>query len=68
LTRRSPVGLLMLTTNRNWPRGPVTITVADGEALAGEYRVAFGASEAFAFSRSPSPRDIDGPVQFVAAA
>lgn len=50
-------------------RGPVTITMADGEALIGEYRVAFGASEAFAFSGSHSASAIvigDGPVQFVA--
>jgi hypothetical protein len=50
-------------------RGPVTITMADGEVLSGEYRVAFGASEAFAFSGAHSASAIvisDGPVQFVA--
>jgi len=50
-------------------RGPVTITMADGEVLTGEYRVAFGASERFAFSGAHSAGAIligDGPVQFVA--
>jgi hypothetical protein len=50
-------------------RGPVTITMADGEILRGEYRVAFGSSEAFAFSGAHSASAIlisDGPVQFVA--
>ena len=50
-------------------RGPVTITMADGEVLTGEYRVAFSADEAFAFSGSQSASAIvigDGPVQFVA--
>ncbi len=49
-------------------RGPVTVTMADGEVLTGEYRVAFGTSEAFAFSGSHSASAIvigDGPVQFV---
>ena len=50
-------------------RGPVTITMADGEVLTGEYRVAFGASEWFAFSGAHSANGLvigDGPVQFVA--
>ena len=50
--------------------GPVTITMADGEMLTGRYRVAFGSSQAFAFSgaRSASALMItDGPVQFVAS-
>jgi hypothetical protein len=50
-------------------RGPVTFTMADGEILTGEYRVAFGTSTAMAFSggRSASAMVIsDGPVQFVA--
>ena len=49
-------------------RGPVTITMADGEVLKGEYRVAFGASQAFAFSGTHSASALvigDGPVQFV---
>jgi hypothetical protein len=49
--------------------GPVTITMNDGEVLTGEYRVAFGTSQGFAFSgtRSASVLVItDGPVQFVA--
>ena len=49
--------------------GPVTITMPNGEVLTGEYRVAFGSSEAFAFSGSHSASAIvisDGPVQFVA--
>ena len=49
--------------------GPVTITMADGEVLKGEYRVAFGGSEAFAFSGGQTGTAIvitDGPVQFVA--
>jgi hypothetical protein len=50
-------------------RGPVIITMADGEVLKGEYRVAFNSASAFAFSgtRSASALVIsDGPVQFVA--
>ena len=50
-------------------RGPVTVTMADGEILTGEYRVAFGASEAFAFSGTHMASAIvigNGPVQFVA--
>ena len=51
-------------------RGPVTITMADGEVLTGEYRVAFGSDVGMAFSgtRSASALIIkDGPVQFVAS-
>jgi hypothetical protein len=50
-------------------RGPVTITMPDGEILTGQYRVAFGSSVGMAFSggRSASALVIgDGPVQFVA--
>jgi hypothetical protein len=50
-------------------RGPVTIRMADGEVLAGEYRVAFGSSVGTAFSGAWSASAIvihDGPVQFVA--
>lgn len=50
-------------------RGPVTITMADGEILTGEYRVAFGSSVGMAFSGSRSASALvigDGPVQFVA--
>jgi hypothetical protein len=50
-------------------RGPVSITMADGEVLAGEYRVAFGSSVGTAFSGAWSGSAIvirDGPVQFVA--
>lgn len=50
-------------------RGPVTVTMADGEILTGEYRVAFGTSVGMAFSGQQSASAIvigDGPVQFVA--
>jgi hypothetical protein len=50
-------------------RGPVTITMADGEVLTGEYRVAFSGSVGMAFSGGRSASAIvigDGPVQFVA--
>lgn len=50
-------------------RGPVTITMADGEVLKGEYRVAFSSSSAMAFSGAWSSSALvisDGPVQFVA--
>lgn len=50
-------------------QGPVTITMADGEVLKGQYRVAFGTAQGFAFSggRTSSALVItDGPVQFVA--
>jgi hypothetical protein len=49
-------------------RGPVTITMADGEMLKGEYRVAFGSAQGFGFSGSQSASALiitDGPVQFV---
>jgi len=51
-------------------RGPVTITMSDGEVLTGEYRVAFGSSVGMAFSGTKSASAIvigDGPVQFVVA-
>lgn len=51
-------------------RGPITITMADGEILTGEYRVAFGTDVGFAFSGSRSASALiikDGPVQFVAS-
>jgi hypothetical protein len=51
-------------------RGPVTITMADGEVLTGEYRVAFSGSMGMAFSGRNSASAIvigDGPVQFVAS-
>lgn len=50
-------------------RGPVTFTMADGEVLTGEYRVAFGGAAGMAFSGSQSATAIvitNGPVQFVA--
>jgi hypothetical protein len=50
-------------------RGPITITMADGEVLKGEYRVAFGGSAGMAFSGGHSASALvisDGPVQFVA--
>jgi hypothetical protein len=50
-------------------RGPITITMADGEVLKGEYRVAFGSSAGMAFSGGQSASALvisDGPVQFVA--
>lgn len=50
-------------------RGPVTIWMADGEVLHGEYRVAFGTSQGFAFSGSHAASALaisDGPMQFVA--
>lgn len=50
-------------------QGPVTITMADGEILKGEYKVAFGSTQGFAFSGSHFASALvitDGPVQFVA--
>jgi hypothetical protein len=50
-------------------RGPITITMADGEVLKGEYRVAFGSAAGMAFSGGHSASALvitDGPVQFVA--
>jgi hypothetical protein len=50
-------------------RGPVTITMADGELLHGEYRVAFVATQAYAFSGPFAASALvitDGPVEFVA--
>jgi hypothetical protein len=51
-------------------RGPVTITMADGEVLKGEYRVANSSSVGFAsVGRFTSTAVVigDGPVQFVAS-
>ena len=48
--------------------GPVTVTMADGENLTGEYRVAFGSSVGMAFAGKQSASALvitDGPVQFV---
>jgi len=50
-------------------RGPVTITMADGEVLKGGYRVAFGNAEDFGFAGRSSASDLlitNGPVLFVA--
>jgi hypothetical protein len=50
-------------------RGPVTFTMADGEVLTGEYRVAFGSSVGMAFAGPYSATALvitDGPIQFVA--
>lgn len=50
-------------------RGPVTISMADGEVLTGEYRVAFGGSVGTVVAGPWSASAIviqDGPVQFVA--
>jgi hypothetical protein len=50
-------------------RGPVTFTMAGGEVITGEYRVAFGGSVGTAVSGAWSASAIvirDGPVQFVA--
>jgi hypothetical protein len=50
-------------------RGPVTFAMADGEVLAGEYRVAFGSAVGTAYSGAWSGSVIvigEGPVQFVA--
>lgn len=49
-------------------RGPVTVTMGDGEVLTGEYRVAFGSAEGFGFSGTHYASALvitDGPVQFV---
>jgi hypothetical protein len=50
-------------------RGPITMTMADGEELKGEYRVAFSSSVGMAFSGTRSSSALligDGPVQLVA--
>jgi hypothetical protein len=50
-------------------RGPITIKMADGEVLTGEYRVAFNGAVGTVFSGQKSASAIvigDGPVQFVA--
>lgn len=50
-------------------RGPVTITMADGEVLTGEWRVASSGGQAFAFAGSVAAQALvigDGTVQFVA--
>ena len=49
--------------------GPVIFTMADGEELKGEYRVAFSSAVGMAFSGTRSSSALlisDGPVQFVA--
>jgi hypothetical protein len=64
------IGLVMVSFVRTGVgRGPVTITMPDGEERKGEYRVAFDISVATAFSgRKSAPAIVigDGPVQFVA--
>ena len=48
--------------------GPATVTMADGEILTGEYRVAFGSSVGMAFAGKQWASALvitDGPVQFV---
>jgi hypothetical protein len=65
--QRGPVRVEFVRTGVG--RGPVTITMADGEVLKGEYRVAFGSSQGFAFAGGLSASALvitDGPVQFVA--
>lgn len=50
-------------------RGPVTITMGDGEILMGDYRVAFGGTYGIATVGAWSGSALvitDGPVQFVA--
>ncbi len=50
-------------------RGPVTITMADGEVLTGEYRVAFGGGVGMTFAGGQTATTLlatDGAVQFVA--
>jgi len=51
-------------------RGPVTITMPDGEVLTGTWRVAFGGAVGMGFSGGSSSTAIvvgDGNVQFVAS-
>jgi hypothetical protein len=51
-------------------RGPVTITMADGEVLKGEGGVAFNSSVGMAFAGPVTASALviqDGPVQFVAS-
>lgn len=65
--RLGPVRATFVRTGTG--RGPVTITMADGEVLTGEYRVAFGSSVGTAIAGPWSASAIvitDGPVQFVA--
>lgn len=65
--RLGPVHVEFLRTGVG--RGPVVITMADGEVLRGEYRVAFGSEEGFGFAgRSTASALVitGGPVQFVA--
>jgi hypothetical protein len=67
-----PVNLSFVRTGVG--KGPVTITMADGEVLTGQYRVAFGGSVGTAFGSSARSGAwsgsalviSDGPVQFVA--
>jgi hypothetical protein len=50
-------------------RGRVTIAMADGGVLHGEYRVAFETAQGYAFSGPFAASSLviaDGPVQFVA--
>ena len=64
---RGPIKVSFVRTGAG--RGPVTITMADGEVLTGEYRVAFGSSVGMAFSGAHSATALvisDGPMQFVA--
>lgn len=65
--RLGPVKATFVRTGTG--RGPVTITMADGEVLTGEYRVAFGSSIGTTVAGPWSASSIvitDGPAQFVA--
>ena len=62
-----PVNVSFVRTGMG--RGPVTITMADGEVLTGEWRVASSGGMAFAFSGGQSATAMavgSGNVQFVA--
>lgn len=65
------IGVLKINFERTGvARGPITITMPDGEILKGEYRVAFGGGAGMAFSGANSATALvitDGPVQFVAS-
>src|SRR5664279_3806291 len=65
--RLGPIKVSFVRTGTG--RGPVTFTMADGEVLTGEYRVAFGSSVGMAFAGPYSATALaitDGPIQFVA--
>jgi hypothetical protein len=65
--RRGPIRVEFVRSTEG--RGPVTITMANGEVLQGGYRVTLGTTEGYGFAGRSSASNLlitNGPVLFVA--